>query len=55
MSADKHLQSWQERFEMAEAMQPLLGKLYRNQGVEVVVYGKPLLIASLLKLLKPIV
>ena len=52
MSADKHLQSWQERFEMAEAMQPLLGKLYRNQGVEVVVYGKPLLNASTIEIIK---
>ncbi|WP_299007226.1 glyceraldehyde-3-phosphate dehydrogenase [uncultured Shewanella sp.] len=52
MSADKHLQSWQERFEMAEAMQPLLGKLYRNQGVEVVVYGKPLLNASTIDIIK---
>ncbi|MBR9727920.1 glyceraldehyde-3-phosphate dehydrogenase [Shewanella intestini] len=52
MSADKHLQSWQERFEMAEAMQPLLGKLYRNQGVEVTVYGKPLLNASTIDVIK---
>ena len=52
MSADKHLQSWQERFEMAEAMQPLLGKLYRNQGVEVMVYGKPLLNASTIEIIK---
>ncbi|MBV7316341.1 glyceraldehyde-3-phosphate dehydrogenase [Shewanella sp. NIFS-20-20] len=52
MSADKHLQSWQERFELAEAMQPLLGKLYRNQGVEVVVYGRPLLGASTIDIIK---
>ncbi len=52
MTADKHLQSWQERFEMAEAMQPLLGKLYRNQGVEVVIYGKPLLNASTIDIIK---
>ena len=52
MSADKHLQSWQERFEMAEAMQPLLGKLYRNQGVEVVLYGKALLNASTIEIIK---
>ncbi|QDF66965.1 glyceraldehyde-3-phosphate dehydrogenase [Shewanella sp. SNU WT4] len=52
MSADKHLQSWQERFELAEAMQPLLGKLYRNQGVEVVVYGRPLLSASTIEIIK---
>ncbi|MDF0535753.1 glyceraldehyde-3-phosphate dehydrogenase [Shewanella yunxiaonensis] len=52
MSADKYLQSWQERFELAEAMQPMLGKLYRNQGVEVVVYGKPLLNASTIDIIK---
>ncbi|MDO6640758.1 MULTISPECIES: glyceraldehyde-3-phosphate dehydrogenase [unclassified Shewanella] len=52
MSADKHLQSWQERFEMAEAMQPLLGKLYRNQGVEVLIFGKPLLNASTIEIIK---
>ncbi|MBM7074649.1 glyceraldehyde-3-phosphate dehydrogenase [Shewanella sp. 202IG2-18] len=52
MNADKHLKSWQERFELAEAMQPLLGKLYRNQGVEVVMYGKPLLNASTIEIIK---
>ncbi|GGI85334.1 glyceraldehyde-3-phosphate dehydrogenase [Shewanella gelidii] len=52
MSADKHLQSWQERFEMAEAMQPLLGKLYRNQGVEVMIFGRPLLNASTIDIIK---
>lgn len=52
MSAEKHLRSWQERFEMAEAMQPLLGKLYRNQGVEVTVYGKPLLNATTIEIIK---
>ncbi len=52
MNADKHLKSWQERFELAESMQPLLGKLYRNQGVEVEVYGKPLLNASTIDIIK---
>ncbi|SHG86053.1 glyceraldehyde-3-phosphate dehydrogenase [Ferrimonas marina] len=52
MTADKHLQSWQERFELAEAMQPLLGKLYRNQGVEVLIYGRPLLNASTIDITK---
>ncbi|MBY5920349.1 glyceraldehyde-3-phosphate dehydrogenase [Ferrimonas balearica] len=52
MTADKHLQSWQERFELAEAMQPLLGKLYRNQGVEVQIYGRPLLNASTIDITK---
>ena len=52
MNADKHLKSWQERFELAESMQPLLGKLYRNQGVEVLMYGKPLLNASTIDIIK---
>ncbi|WP_417345859.1 glyceraldehyde-3-phosphate dehydrogenase [Ferrimonas sp.] len=52
MTADKHLKSWQERFEMAEAMQPLIGKLYRNQGIEVLVYGKSLLNASTIDIIK---
>ncbi|WP_025821438.1 glyceraldehyde-3-phosphate dehydrogenase [Shewanella marina] len=52
MSADKHLRSWQERFEMAEAMQPLLGKLYRNQGVEVLVYGRPLINTPTIDIIK---
>ncbi|TKB49190.1 glyceraldehyde-3-phosphate dehydrogenase [Ferrimonas aestuarii] len=52
MSADKHLKSWQERFEMAEAMQPIIGKLYRNKGIEVLVYGKSLLNASTIDIIK---
>ncbi|GAA4902345.1 glyceraldehyde-3-phosphate dehydrogenase [Ferrimonas pelagia] len=52
MTADKYLQSWQERFELAEAMQPLIGKLYRNQGVEVLIYGRPLLNASTIDITK---
>ncbi|GAA5188076.1 glyceraldehyde-3-phosphate dehydrogenase [Ferrimonas gelatinilytica] len=52
MTADKYLHSWQERFELAEAMQPLLGKLYRNQGVEVLIYGRPLLNASTIEITK---
>ncbi|WP_028115301.1 glyceraldehyde-3-phosphate dehydrogenase [Ferrimonas senticii] len=52
MTADKHLQSWQERFELAEAMQPIIGKLYRNQGVEVLIYGRPLLNASTIDITK---
>ncbi|WP_163937169.1 glyceraldehyde-3-phosphate dehydrogenase [Paraferrimonas sp. SM1919] len=52
MSSDKHLQSWQERFELAEAMQPLIGKLYRNQGIELTVYGRPLLNSSTIEIVK---
>lgn len=49
---DIYLKSWQERQELAEQMQPLIGRLYRNYGVELVVYGKPLLNASTIDIIK---
>ncbi|MED5525975.1 glyceraldehyde-3-phosphate dehydrogenase [Gallaecimonas pentaromativorans] len=49
---DIYLKSWQERQELAEQMQPLIGRLYRNYGVELVVYGKPLLNASTIEIIK---
>ena len=52
MNQDKYLNSWQERQELAEAMQPLLGKLFRQQGVEITVYGRPLLSASTIDIIK---
>jgi len=52
MTQDKHLNSWQERQELAEAMQPLLGRLFRQQGVEVTIYGRPLLATSTIEIIK---
>ena len=52
MNQDKYLKSWQERQELAEAMQPLLGKLFRQQGVEITVYGRPLLSATTIEIIK---
>tara|TARA_R110002167_G_scaffold31572_1_gene103550 strand:+ start:3714 stop:5174 length:1461 start_codon:yes stop_codon:yes gene_type:complete len=46
------LSSWQERQEYAEQMQPLLGKLYRNQAIEISVYGRPMLGASAIDIIK---
>lgn len=46
------LSSWQERQEYAEMMQPLLGKLYRDHAVEVSVFGRPLLGASAIDIIK---
>lgn len=46
------LNSWQERQEFAERMQPLLGSLYRNKAVEITLYGKPLLNASAIDIIK---
>jgi len=44
--------SWQERQEYAEQMQPVLGKLYRNRAIEISVYGRPLLGASAIEIIK---
>ena len=52
MTQDKHLNSWQERQELAETMQPLLGKLFRQQGVEITIYGRPLLTATTIEIIK---
>ncbi len=46
------MSSWQERQEYAEQMQPILGKLYRNRAIEISVYGKPLLGASAIDIIK---
>lgn len=44
--------SWQERQEYAEMMMPLIGKLYRNHSVEISVYGRSLLNASAIDVIK---
>ncbi|MBU3023049.1 glyceraldehyde-3-phosphate dehydrogenase [Aestuariibacter sp. A3R04] len=44
--------SWQERQEYAEMMLPLVGKLYRNHAVEISVYGRSLLGASVIDIIK---
>jgi len=49
---DQTLTSWQERQEFAEMMQPLLGRLYRNFGVEILVYGRTLLNVSTINIIK---
>lgn len=49
---DLTLQSWQERQEYAEMMQPLIGRLYRNFGVEILVYGRSLLNVDTINIIK---
>lgn len=44
--------SWQERQEYAEKMLPLIGSLYRNNAVEISIYGRPLLNASAIDVIK---
>lgn len=49
---DSTLSSWEERQEYAELMQPLIGRLYRTMGVEIVVYGRSLLNGSTIDIIK---
>lgn len=49
---DLTLQSWQERQEYAEMMQPLIGRMYRNYGVEILVYGRSLLNVDAINIIK---
>lgn len=49
---DSCLQDWVENQELAEAMVPLIGKLYRNQGIVLLIYGRSLINASPIELLK---
>jgi glyceraldehyde 3-phosphate dehydrogenase len=44
--------SWQERQEFAEKMLPIVGKLYRGSAVEILVYGRPVLNASVIDIIK---
>ncbi|RUO36470.1 glyceraldehyde-3-phosphate dehydrogenase [Aliidiomarina sanyensis] len=49
---DSTLKSWEERQEYAELMQPLVGRLYRTKGVEILVYGRSLLNGSTIDIIK---
>jgi len=44
--------SWQERQTFAENIQPIIGQLFRNKGIEISVYGRPLLNASPIDIIK---
>jgi glyceraldehyde 3-phosphate dehydrogenase len=46
------LSSWQERQEFAEKMLPIIGSLYRNHCVEITLYGRTLLNASAIDVIK---
>ncbi|MDN3380196.1 MULTISPECIES: glyceraldehyde-3-phosphate dehydrogenase [unclassified Pseudoalteromonas] len=48
----EYTNSWQERQDYAESMQPIIGKLYRSRGVEIAVYGRPLVNASTIDIIK---
>jgi glyceraldehyde 3-phosphate dehydrogenase len=49
---DTYLQSWTEREALAETMIPLIGRLYREQGVVITLCGPSLVHASTIEILK---
>lgn len=49
---EQYQSSWQERQTFAENMQPIIGQLFRNSGIEVSVYGRPLVNASAIDIIK---
>jgi glyceraldehyde 3-phosphate dehydrogenase len=49
---EQYQASWQERQTFAENMQPIIGQLFRNKGIEILVYGRPLLNASSIDIIK---
>ncbi|EAT14403.1 glyceraldehyde-3-phosphate dehydrogenase [Desulfuromonas acetoxidans] len=40
--AEEYLNDWTERVDLAEQMVPIIGSLYRNQGVNINIYGRTL-------------
>ncbi|MHC4450337.1 MAG: glyceraldehyde-3-phosphate dehydrogenase [Planctomycetota bacterium] len=41
--ANLHLHDWNERVQLAEAALPIIGGLFRDSGVVVIMYGRPLI------------
>ncbi|WP_325895329.1 glyceraldehyde-3-phosphate dehydrogenase [Grimontia sp. NTOU-MAR1] len=52
MSPEQHLTQWQQSQADAEIMSPLISKLYREKGVEIQIYGRAVINASTIDLLK---
>ncbi|EQB8915094.1 glyceraldehyde-3-phosphate dehydrogenase [Vibrio fluvialis] len=52
MSPEKHILEWQTSQTIAEAMSPLIGQLYRQKGVEVILFGKTLINADTIDIIK---
>ncbi len=55
MNLDKNEQyfsDWKQREEIAEAMLPIIGQLYRDRGIVVTVYGRSLVHGSMVDILK---
>ena len=49
---EMYLEDWESRLEVAEVMVPIIGKLYRTSGVVLKIYGRTLINASPINILK---
>ncbi len=49
---EKYFSDWKEREEIAEAMLPIIGRLYRDHGIVTTVYGRSLVHGSMVDILK---
>jgi glyceraldehyde 3-phosphate dehydrogenase len=49
---EQYLTSWQERQTFAENMQPIIGQLFRDDGIEISIYGRTLVNASAIDIIK---
>lgn len=52
MSPEKYLVDWQASQTNAESISPLLGQLYRQKGVEIILFGRQLVNASTIDIIK---
>lgn len=52
MSPEQYLTQWQKSQSDAETMSLMIGKLYREKGVEIQVYGRAVINASTIDLIK---
>lgn len=52
MSPEKYLLDWQTSQTHAESISPILGQLYRQKGVEVLLFGRQIVNASVIELIK---
>jgi len=55
MNLEKHeeyFSDWKQREELAEAMLPIIGRLYRDHGIVTTVYGRSLVHGSMVDILK---
>ncbi|PMN72154.1 glyceraldehyde-3-phosphate dehydrogenase [Enterovibrio norvegicus] len=52
MSPEQYLTQWQHSQADAESMYPLIGKLYREKGVDIHIYGRAMVTASTIDVVK---